>query len=184
MRNARVFAVLLFAACTPDVEQHAHPRRASSAAPAPVLASQDRDFLERAAEGSNAEIEVGRLARSRGLRREVKAFGERMVVDHGTLKERLNAIAKKRGIVLTTTLGDQQASYDRVVDLRWDRFDDEFVQVMIEDHDMAAELFRVEAAGGADPEIKAFAAQSLPLILAHLDHARSLRTGQKPAPVN
>ena len=169
-------AALLLAACTPDAEQHAHPRQSSGNSPSPILPSQDRDFLEKAGEGSNAEIEVGRLALSRGLRPEVKAFGQRMVIDHAALKQRLNEVAAKHRIVLPTSLGDQQASYDRLVDLRYDRFDVEFVRAMIEDHAMAAELFRNEAAGGADPDIRAVATQSLPLIRAHLEHARSLRT--------
>jgi putative membrane protein len=181
MKTVALLAVLLVAACTPDAEQHAHPRRSSGNAPSPILPSQDRDFLEHAAEGSNAEIAIGKLVRSRALRAEVKAYGERMVADHTAINARLAAIAAKHRIALPTSLGDHQASYDRVVDLRWDRFDEEFMQVMVEDHDMAAELFRSEASGGADPELKSFAAQTLPLIVAHLDHAKAL-AGPKPAP--
>ena len=177
---AVLLVMLLAGACTPDAEQHAHARR-SGTAPSPILPSQDRDFLEHAAQGSNAEIAIGKLVRSRALRPEVKAYGERMVADHTAINQRLAAIAARHRIVLPTSLGEHQHSYDRVVDLRWDRFDEEFLQVMVEDHDMAAELFRLEAAGGADPELKAFAARTLPLIVAHLDHAKSL-AGPKPAP--
>jgi putative membrane protein len=181
MRDALV-TLLLLAACTPDAEQHAHPRRSSGRAPSPVLAMQDRDFLEKAAEGSNAEIEIGKLAGARAFRPEVRSFGERMITDHGAMKGELTALARSRRIVLPTSLGDHQAGYDRLVDLRWDRFDDEFVQVMIEDHHVARELFRNAAGGAADPELKAFAAKWLPVIDGHLDHATSLRTGPKPAP--
>lgn len=93
---------------------------------------------------SNAEIEIGKLVRSRAQRPEVKAYGERMVADHTAINRRLAAIAAKHRIVLPTSLGEHQHSYDRVVDLRWNRFDEEFLQVMAEDHDMAAELFRLE----------------------------------------
>ena len=181
MKNALALLAILLAACTPEAEQHAHARRFGSA-PTPILPSQDRDFLEHAAEGSNAEIAIGKLVRSRAMRPEVKAYGERMVTDHTAINQRLAVLAKKRRIELPTSLGEHQLSYDRVVDLRYDRFDEEFIQVMLEDHHMAAELFRMQASGGADPELRAFAAQTLPLILAHLDHARSLATGPKPAP--
>ncbi|HYC88722.1 MAG TPA: DUF4142 domain-containing protein [Thermoanaerobaculia bacterium] len=180
MRALILLAVLLVA-CTPDVEQHAHPRRSSGNPPSPILPSQDRDFLEHATEGSNAEIEIGKLARARGVRPEVRAYGERMIADHTAINQRLAAIAKKHRIILPTSLGDHQLSYDRLVDLHRDRFDKEFLQIMVEDHDQAAELFRRQAAGGADPELKAFAAQTHPLIVAHLDHAKSL-AGPKPAP--
>ena len=180
MRALILFA-LLVVACTPGAEQHAHPRRSPGAPPSPILPSQDRDFLEHAAEGSNAEIEIGKLVRSRAQRAEVKAYGERMIADHTAIRERLEAIAAQHRIVLPTSLGDHQLSYDRLVDLRFDRFDKEFLQVMVEDHDLAAELFRLEASGGADLEIRTFAAETLPLIVAHLDHAKSL-AGPKPAP--
>jgi putative membrane protein len=183
MRALILLAVLTVAACTPDADQHAHPRRSSGSSPSPILPSQDRDFLEHAAEGSNAEIEIGKLVRSRAQRPEVKAYGERMIADHTAINRGLAAIAKKHRIILPTSLGDHQLSYDRLVDLRWDRFDREFLQVMTEDHDMAAELFRMEASGGADPELKTFAARTLPLIIAHLDHAKSL-AGPKPAPAH
>ncbi|HEX6086318.1 MAG TPA: DUF4142 domain-containing protein [Thermoanaerobaculia bacterium] len=181
MRRLILIAVFVIG-CTPDAEQHAHARRSTGNPPSPILPSQDRDFLERAAEGSNAEIEIGKLVRSRAFRAEVRAYGERMVADHTAIKQRLAAIAKQHRIVLPTSLGDHQLSYDRLVDLRYDRFDEEFIQVMVEDHDLAAEIFRMEASGGADPELKAFAAQTLPLIVAHLDHAKSIRHGPKPAP--
>jgi putative membrane protein len=181
MIRALALTALLAVACTPDADQHAHARRSSGDAPSPILPSQDRDFLEQAAEGSNAEIQTGKLVRTNAQRPEVKALGERMVADHTAINKALVAIAARHRIVLPTSLGEHQASYDRVVDLRWDRFDREFIQVMVEDHDMAAQLFKGEASGGADPELKAFAAQTLPLIVAHLDHAKSL-AGPKPAP--
>lgn len=180
MRALIVFAIL-FVACTPDAEQHAHARRSSGDPPSPILPSQDRDFLEHAAEGSNAEIEIGKLVRFCAQRPEVKAYGERMIADHTAINQRLAAIAKKHRIVLPTSLGDHQLSYDRLVDLRFDRFDKEFMQVMVEDHDLAAELFRNEASGGADPELRTFAAETLPLVVAHLDHAKAM-AGPKPAP--
>jgi putative membrane protein len=173
-------ALFLVVACTPQVEQHAHPRR-PVVPPSPILPMQDRDFLERAAEGSNAEIKTGGLTSSRAERADVQAFGQQMVRDHSDINSRLAAIAARRHIALPTSLGDHQASYDRLVDLHRTRFDEEFVQVMVEDHDAAAELFRSEAAGGADPELRAFAASTLPLIESHLTHAKSL-AGAKPPP--
>jgi putative membrane protein len=178
-----LLALALFAmACTPDTAQQAHPRLASNALPVTVLVPQDRDFLEKAAEGSNAEIEMGKLVENRALSEEVKAYGRRMVADHSAINARLAAIAARHGISLPTTLGEHQASFDRVVDLRREQFDQEFMQVMNEDHDMARELFRSEASGGFDPELKAFAATTLPLIDAHLTHAKSMAHGIKPTP--
>lgn len=174
--NRTLLLMLLLAACSPDIDQQAHPRRAG-VPPAPVLASQDRDFLERAAEGGNAEIAIGRLAETRASSPAVKAFGRMMVADHAAIHAGLAAIAASHRITLPTSLGDHQAGYDRVVDLRLEAFDKEFVRVMNEDHDLARELFKSEASGGHDPALKAFAAQSLPIIEAHLTHAKAMASG-------
>jgi putative membrane protein len=181
MKRLLLIVTLVLTACSPDAAQQAHPRRvASPAPPAPILAPQDRDFLEKAAEGSNAEITMGRLVETRSTHPDVIAFGRRMVADHTAINQRLAAIAKQHRIELPTSLGEHQASYDRIVDLRREQFDQEFLQVMNEDHDLAFELFRGEASGGIDPSLKAFAANTLPLIEAHLAHAKAMAQGLKP----
>lgn len=183
MKPPLAFAVLLaLAACTPDTAQQAHPRLAQTSLPAPVLAPQDRDFLEKAAEGSNAEIAMGKLVEERALSEEVKAYGRRMVADHSAINARLAAIAARHGVSLPTTLGEHQASFDRVVDLRREQFDQELMQVMNEDHDMARELFRSQASGGFNPDLRNFAASTLPTIDAHLTHAKAMAHGIKPTP--
>ena len=181
MRPVALLAVFLFAACTAETKQHAHPRPPQQT-PAPVLAPQDRDFLERAAKGSNAEISMGSLVDTHATRPDVIAFGRRMVADHGAIHRELNAIAARYRITLPTSLGEHQASFDRIVDLQRDHFDREFVQVMIEDHDMAVQLFREEAAGGLDPALRAFAARMVPVIQAHLQHAKALQPPPGSAP--
>jgi putative membrane protein len=173
-------AVLLLAGCSPDTDQHAHPRRLDPApSPSQPLASQDRDFLERAAQGGNAEVTIGGLVDSRALRGQVVAFGHEMVADHAAINRQLGAIAAKKGIALPTSLGEHQAGYDRVVDLHEDAFDREFVRVMVEDHQQAVELFRSQASGGGDAELRAFAESTLPTIQAHLQHATSLAADVK-----
>ena len=174
--------VLCLAGCSPETAQHAHPRRSNpSPSVSEPLASQDRDFLERAAEGGNAEVTIGGLADTRAARPEVIAFGHSIVADHAAINRQLGAIAAAKHIALPTSLGEHQAGYDRVVDLRLDPFDREFVRVMVDDHHDAVELFRAEASGGADAELRNFAAATLPTLQAHLQHAQSLAARIAPS---
>ena len=176
MRTLSIALLLSLAACTADVEQARHPSpRDAKPATSADLASQDRDFLERASQGSNAEVSMGKVVDEHALRPEVLAFGKLMVADHQAINEQLRAIAAKKKIEMTKSLGDHQQDFDRVVDLERDEFDRAYVRVMIQSHHQAAELFRNEAANGIDPELKAFAASTLPKIEAHLRHVLSMK---------
>jgi putative membrane protein len=174
-----VLALLFLIACSPNVEQQGHPTPATEPAPSADLASQDRDFLEHAAEGGNAEIAIGTLALVDGYthRAEVAAFGRLMATDHRGINKQLTGIAASKRISLPTSLGEHQQNFDRLVDLKQEEFDREFARVMIEDHQEAVRLFREEAEGGVDPQLKAFAAATLVKIEAHLAHAERLPRG-------
>lgn len=127
-------------------------------------------------------MHIGALVNDHARRPEVMGFGRMLIIDHSAANRNLAAIAATKHIALPTALGDNQASFDRLADLRQDPFDREFAKVMIEDHQMAAQLFRREAEGGSDPELKAFAASTLPMILAHLERAKALKETLGPDP--
>jgi putative membrane protein len=175
MKTFALTFALLLAACSPDVTQREHPTPPpTDASQADALPSQDRDFLEKAARGSNAEVAIGGITATRALRPEVLAFGQMMVRDHSAANAKLAAIATAKKIAMPTDLGEHQAGYDRVIGKQLDPFDREFARVMIDDHNEAVDLFRAEAANGADAELKAFAAAALPTIEAHLEQAKAL----------
>jgi putative membrane protein len=180
--RAIVLAFLLAAACSRDADQHVHPLSPDRDPQTATLESQDRDFIERAAEGGNAEVAIGGMVNGHGMRGEVVAFGNMMVADHTAANRKLAAIAAAKHIALPTGLGEHQASFDRISDRRLDPFDREFLRVMVDDHQDAAQLFQSEATGGADPDLKAFAAATLPTILAHLDRAKALAAAIPPVP--
>jgi putative membrane protein len=180
MKRALALAVLCALGCTPEARQHVLPAHVAEAAPSASLASQDRDFLEQAAEGGNAEIAIGGLVDGRAASGEVVAFGHMLVADHTAANKELTAIAAARHIALPTGLGEAQASFDRLVDQSKEPFDHDFARVMVDDHTQAAELYRSEAANGADPQLKTFAAKTLPTIEAHLAKAKTLPGANVP----
>lgn len=172
MRLALVLAITLLAGCKPL--QEAHPSRSAKNAESARLTQQDREFIERATEGNNGEIAIGRLARGRTTRPEILAFGEMMEREHMSANGRLGAIARTKEISLPSSLGSHQAGFDRVVNLRGDRFDEEFLRVMIGDHHEAKMLYASEISGGVDAPLKQYAAATLPKIEAHLTQAQAL----------
>lgn len=179
MRTLAALSILLAAiGCTPDTAQHAHPRPADAEpSRSQTLASQDRDFLERAATGGNAEIAIGGLVDDRTQNADVLALGHMIVADHVAANERLRAIATAKHIALPQSLGEHQAGFDRVADERDDPFDRDFMRVMVEDHQQALELFRAEATNGTDPALKAFAASTLPMLEKHYQRSAGVHAG-------
>ncbi|HKO02867.1 MAG TPA: DUF4142 domain-containing protein [Thermoanaerobaculia bacterium] len=178
---ALTFALLCAGACSPGISQREHPQPPpSEASQAETLPSQDRDFLERASRGSNAEVAMGAITTTHAMRPQIIAFGQMMVRDHSAANAKLAAVAALKKISLPTDLGENQAAYDRIVERKLDPFDREFARVMIEDHQQAEELFRSEAMNGADADLKAFAAATLPTIEAHLAAAQALAKLAEP----
>jgi putative membrane protein len=179
-RFAIAVLLLLLTACSREITQQAHPKPPGPPPRADVLSLQDRDFFERAVQGSNAEVAMGTLVRDHALRAEVIAFGQRMVADHGAINKQLAAIAASKRITPPTDLGEHQRSFDEVVDRHADGFDRRFVRIMIDDHHAAIELFKSEASGGIDPQLRAFAAATLPLLEAHLHHVQTMAQLAEP----
>lgn len=178
-RLAPATALLVLALrCTPD--QHAHPQPKPPAPKGPVMTAQDRDFLERATQGNNGEIAIGGLVHGRALRGEVVQFGDMMVADHRAANAHLGTIARRHGIALPTSLGEHQANYDRLIDRRNEPFDQEFMRVMIADHQQAVILYQGAVASVVDAQLRQYAAATLPKIQAHLAHAKRLSAIAEP----
>lgn len=172
-RMALLMVLALIGACSADQDIHSTAPN-DDTADAAVLSPQDRAFIEKAAQGNNAEIADGGLVIGRSANGSVIAFGRMMVADHGAANARLAEIARKHEIALPTSPGDHQAGYDRLVDKKGVEFDEEFVRVMIEDHNTARQLYQDELASGADPMLLQYAASMLPKIEAHLAEAKAL----------
>jgi putative membrane protein len=146
----------------------------SMAAQAPAEMS-DTHFAREAARGGMAEIQLGKLASERGSNEVVKAFGERMVVQHGAAGDQLKAAAQKENINLPAGIGSkEQQTYDRLARLSGDAFDRAYAKNMVEDHEKDLQAFQNEADNGKNENIKAFAAQTVPMIQEHLNQAREM----------
>src|SRR5207245_2569716 len=64
----------------------------------------DPQFAAKAAQGSLAEVELGRLAAQKSQSETVRAFGERMATDHTKSKANLEKIAAQQNITLPEDL--------------------------------------------------------------------------------
>lgn len=138
--------------------------RGSSAAMTP-----DEKFAMEAAMGGLAEVEFGRVAAQKGATDEVRQFGQRMVDDHSKANQDLMQVASNKGWTLPAALdAKHQAELQKLSALSGDKLDKTYVDMMIKDHKQDTAAFQKESTGGADADVKAFAARTLPVVQEHL----------------
>ena len=131
--------------------------------------SADHKFAMEAAMGGMMEVELGRIAAQKGASDEVRRFGQRMVDDHTKANEELTRLASGKGMTLPTAPDPKhQAEVQKLSALSGEKFDREYVKMMLKDHRKDVGEFQKESARGADPDIKAFAAGALPTLQEHL----------------
>lgn len=139
-----------------------------SAHKAGALSAADRKFVMAAAQGGIAEVKLGELAVKQGSSEQVKQFGQKMVDDHGKANDDLKSVAASKSLTLPTEPNSaQKATMARLMKLHGAAFDSAYIKTMKMDHKMDVAAFKKEASTGKDPEIKAFAARTLPVVEEH-----------------
>src|SRR5882757_7713555 len=99
------------------------------------LTSADRDFLNKAAQGSMMEVAAGKLATQRALDPAVKAFGARMVSDHTAAGEMLKSLADSKQMPLPDSVSaEEHDALGKLEGLNGTEFDKMYWQMMVKDH--------------------------------------------------
>jgi putative membrane protein len=138
-------------------------------------AMTDNEFMTEAAVGGMAEVELGKLASTKAQNADVKKFGQMMVADHSKANTELKALATKKGVTLPTDLdAKHKATMTELQGLSGAAFDKAYVADMLADHEKDVKMFQAQAQNATDPDVKAFAAKTLPTLQAHLEAVRNL----------
>lgn len=173
MRKATL-ALALLAAAAPLPIAIGGATSALAAASTAGLAEQDKMFVEDAARGGIAEVEMGKLAEKKADNAEVKRFAERMVKDHEEANRKLESAAKgktKGGLPTKPDEKDRMAMRE-AEGLSGAKFDQAYMRDQIDAHVRTVELFQREAKDGQDQELRRLAEQTLPMLQEHLKEAR------------
>jgi putative membrane protein len=136
-----------------------------------------RDFVAKATISNQLEIETSRLALDKAQSGEVKAFAQQMIDDHTKAGEKLRATVREIDAnEMTRSLdGSHQDELDALSKKEGAEFDRTYVAGQVKLHDEAVALFADYAKTGTNPELKAFAQETLPVIERHREHVKSLR---------
>ena len=145
-----------------------------------TVVGADAKFATAAADGGMAEVMLGKLAKEKATNLQLKEFGAMMVTDHSKANDELTALAKSKNIALPLVVSaDKQKAYDDLNKKTGADFDKAYTSMMIDGHKSTAKLMKDEADNGKDPDMKAFAAKTLPIVNMHLDKITAIDKSMK-----
>jgi len=139
------------------------------------LSGADRKFIEHAAVGGKKEVALGRMAAERASNPDVKAFGQMMVDDHSKANSELETLAQQKGVTLPAEKTD--SNQNKLSRMSGDQFDRAYISLMQADHQKDVAEFEKASTSASDPDVKAFAAKTLPVLQQHKDKVNSLKAG-------
>jgi putative membrane protein len=136
-------------------------------------------FMNDAAEAGMAEVELAKLAKDRALNPRVKNFAEMMIKDHSDANNKLQTIARDKSVTLPSTLGKHQDHLEDLSKKNGAEFDKAYMKMMVNGHEDVVKDFEKCSQNGTDPDVKTFAAQTLPTVRMHLDSAKAINKALK-----
>jgi putative membrane protein len=135
--------------------------------PQPDPDTTARHFLIVASIGNLQEASAGQLAVQKGIRAEVRSFGQMMIKDHGEAEQKLLQLAQVKGYKLPAA-ATGGIKPDLNLKNAGANFDKLYVHAMVAGHANTVQMFENYATTGKDPDVRAFAQRMLPTLKAHL----------------
>ncbi|MDB6112863.1 MAG: outer membrane protein [Pedosphaera sp.] len=141
-----------------------------------TLTDADNQFMQRAAQDGKAEIRMGQVIVQKAQNQDLRNYGQRLINDHTRMDQQLAQIAARKTVLLPTQAdAAHQQMMDTLTSLSGMDFDQSALQDAIRDHQTDIQLYQQASTTLQDPDLRAFAQQSLPILQQHLDLARQLR---------
>ncbi|MBS7563599.1 DUF4142 domain-containing protein [Mucilaginibacter sp. Bleaf8] len=143
---------------------------AQSKTPDPASA----DFITNATVANMKEIVTGKLAGTKAKDAEVKKYGDQMVEHHKMATKQMMALVKAKGYKLPKPPVEAAAPDSMLVNASGAEFDRMYMTMMVADHQKTIELFETATHTVPEPDLKAFAVKTLPLLKQHLVQAQAI----------
>lgn len=132
------------------------------------LDKKDYKFLEEVSKANANEIALGQLAAEKSTLPAVKDYADKMVKAHTMSNEEVTKLISQKGATLPTeaTAADTR-EMDHMKNLSGVDFDKAYVKHMSKDHKETVKEFEKAAKDAKDPDVKAFASKTLPMLQEH-----------------
>jgi putative membrane protein len=140
--------------------------------------SADTRFVDEQLAAGRAEVSLGELAQERGTHPDVKSFGAMMVRDHTSAGTELKQIAARTNSSAGNDADhkdDHNELRDELMKLSGNDFDKKYISEMIDDHEKDVKDVEDKAEHADNPDVRAWAAKTLPVMRAHLEKAKAIK---------
>ncbi|HEY1936643.1 MAG TPA: DUF4142 domain-containing protein [Candidatus Angelobacter sp.] len=162
-------------AATPDTAANPNSSSSSANSASPANSNPDQEFVTKAAQGNNAEIELGKMVAAKTKDPNVKQFAQMMVKDHTTALNQLQELAQSKNLNLSNDLPDDAKSLEtKLSSDTGKQLDKDYMDNMVEDHQKDVQEFKDESQAAKDPDVKQWASKTLPTLEKHLDKAQQI----------
>ena len=156
-----------------------------AALPGAVLAADpvsaaDQSFVAMVSQGGMFEVKAGEVAADQGSTQDIKDQGSTEAHDHKLVGDKLKSIATATGIPTADSLNTQfQKELDDLKALSGTEFDAAYLRDMDDIHKQDGAAFAKEAKSGANPALRAFAAETHRIVLRHLGELHAIGPEKK-----
>jgi putative membrane protein len=148
-----------------------------------VLNDADKNFLKKAEEQNIKEELLGRAVVRKTKNTDVRDYAQMLTDDHAKgLKELVDLMHQKNMRQARSLPKLQHEALSKLNRLSEPEFDREFINQMIEDHQVAVTEFRQEVNTARDNAVKNYASHMLPILEKHLQKARELQAKPSNGP--
>lgn len=143
----------------------------------------DQSFVEKAAKANMAEIDLSKLAQSKSSDQQVRAYADQIIKDHTQAGDELRKIAGSKKLMVPAAPADKEKQMvDKLQKKSGADFDHAYLKVMEKMHGRAIAMFtNASKSTTLDPQIKAFASKTLPVLETHQKEAKTLQSQHKGA---
>jgi putative membrane protein len=168
-------SLLSLAGCQQAEKAATDVKSAAQAQTNPTLSTSDVTFINTAATAGVEEVKFGQLAETKATTPAIRGFAAQMVKDHTAVNEKLTTLATRKQLTAPTSMDTMhESAYDTLKSSKGRAFNKLYMDGQVQDHRQVVQVFKDEAQNGTDPDVKAFAQETLPTLEHHLQLAQRL----------
>ena len=153
---------------------------AATASGTAKLTAADRKAIMDMAMSSMAEVEMGKMAQTKSQNADVKAFGQKMVDDHGKALAEVQTLAQSKGVTLPTELDAKHKALAAKLDkANGTAFDKAYTkQGGVAAHKETLAKLQKASKAAKDADVKGQVDKTIPVVQEHLKHAEQVAGGK------